>query len=625
MKIYKTAALDPNAYSYEENPARLQKDMDTVPFYMGGKVTKIRQKQDPEALKSNYFGVHFTPEEKTAAIYACGKATAEDPPVIIQLSPQEMKQKMDVDATIDMRLGYYLDEKRNDWMAILNSSQDDDEKSMAIYEEMDADAMNWQDETEVNGADDAVMRETSSCPPVVISNYLSGVDPTPYLQSIKDILSGNIPEELHVRMIGQFRTMHPVGEDRVKAIYQIPWVDFSQEPRAVNHEATEEELEEEGFHRENEYTIKNEKGQIVLSYDDLDYGNWMSREYLYQNKKQFLPGFEMSEDSVYHGTSLSRAKQAYPELLGRVATANSRLAKKVSHHYSWVYLDLPEEACALMKAFTHQIDPDDLFVEEGDGGKETDFHVTVKYGLNTDEVKEIKERLDEEKGGKVHLGSSSIFEADEYDVVKIDVKSDALNKLHAKLNELPHEDKHPDYHAHATIAYVKSGKGKKYVGKFKVNQDFKFKEVYFGDRDKKNHKISLAGSLHWYSKITQMHMSDKGIFAKTQNNWYRFAQVQNGEEKPYMLCIVYQDGGNHKEDKYREITHSLVHGKREYAVSEGEAKKLFSMKYPLVKEWFNNRKDIVPRVDTELIKKIQQKEQDKIDGAQQQFSRDWED
>lgn len=79
MKIYKTAALDPFSYSYEENPARLQKDMDTVPFYMGGKVTKIRQKQDPEALKSNYFGVHFTPEEKTAAIYACGKATAEDP------------------------------------------------------------------------------------------------------------------------------------------------------------------------------------------------------------------------------------------------------------------------------------------------------------------------------------------------------------------------------------------------------------------------------------------------------------------------------------------------------------------------------------------------------------------
>lgn len=242
-----------------------------------------------------------------------------------------MKQKMDVDATIDMRLGYYLDEKRNDWMAILNSSQDDDEKSMAIYEEMDADAMNWQDEPEVNDAGDAIAHNTSSCPPVVISNYLAGVDPTPYVQAIKEMLTGNIPEQLHINMIGQFRTMHPIGEDRVKAIYKIPWIDFSQEPHSVNHDSSDEELAEEGFHRdEGDDDIKNEKGQTVLSYEDLDSGNWISREYLYQNKNQFLPGFEMSEDNVYHGTTLARAKQAYPELLGHITTASSRFAKKTS-------------------------------------------------------------------------------------------------------------------------------------------------------------------------------------------------------------------------------------------------------------------------------------------------------
>ncbi len=41
------------------------------------------------------------------------------------------------------------------------------------------------------------------------------------------------------------------------------------------------------------------------------------------------------------------------------------------------------------------------------------------------------------------------------------------------------------------IAYVKSGTGKKYDGKFKIDEKFDFDCVYFGDIDKKDHKVKL--------------------------------------------------------------------------------------------------------------------------------------
>jgi hypothetical protein len=60
---------------------------------------------------------------------------------------------------------------------------------------------------------------------------------------------------------------------------------------------------------------------------------------------------------------------------------------------------------------------------------------------------------------------------DKYDVLKFDVryptKSGAfLHKINSKLQELPHTNGFPDYHPHSTIAYLKSGSGKKYIEKF---------------------------------------------------------------------------------------------------------------------------------------------------------------
>lgn len=197
----------------------------------------------------------------------------------------------------------------------------------------------------------------------------------------------------------------------------------------------------------------------------------------------------------------------YLKLIGVMAKNNKlvKTAKKAEHHYSWVYINLPKDIQEKLIEFGEEIDLDDLYVKEAEDGLELDPHATVKYGLLTEDVKDIKRCLDGLKGGKVYMGKSSIFTGDKYDVVKITVESEALENLHNNLNKLPHEDKHMEYQPHATIAYVKSGRGEKYDGKFNIGETFKFAEAFFGN-NKRDFKIKLASNkltinnLNWYRK-----------------------------------------------------------------------------------------------------------------------------
>ena len=308
-------SLDPNAWEYEENPARLRKDLDSVRTPYG----TILQPQDKSKLQSNYFGVHFTPNEETAAVYACGKATESDPPVIIELSPQDLVQVPDIDAQIDTALRSYLEEEANKWKEIIKKNKRDIKKTAdELYNSIDHDSQMWEFSDDVaNDAIDIVEQTNRSSPPSVIITYLADKSPEQTISLIKSLISGNIPDEFMIAVVNQFRVLNQVGNVRVKSIYQIDWIDFSYDPHNVNFDMSDEELEENGLHKDGD-DIRNDKGQKVLGYEDLDYGGqWLqATKILYENKQEFLPGYEMSNDSVYHGTTLSRAMQAYPELIG---------------------------------------------------------------------------------------------------------------------------------------------------------------------------------------------------------------------------------------------------------------------------------------------------------------------
>lgn len=114
------------------------------------------------------------------------------------------------------------------------------------------------------------------------------------------------------------------------------------------------------------------------------------------------------------------------------------------------------------------IDIDDIYEEKGDStyGIQKNPHLTLLYGLHEnvtdDQVKKIFDNFNEEIN--IEIDGIDIFENPKFDVVKFNVKkTDTLQKLFDKLSELPNSNEYPDYKPHITIAYVKSGTGKKYV------------------------------------------------------------------------------------------------------------------------------------------------------------------
>jgi hypothetical protein len=113
--------------------------------------------------------------------------------------------------------------------------------------------------------------------------------------------------------------------------------------------------------------------------------------------------------------------------------------------FEWGRLNIPDE-------FLHYGDPDS-------NPRETEQHVTVKFGLTVAEVPdELRQITQNYRPFPVYIGKVTLFRNAENDVVKLDVESPQLRELNAAISAaIPNEDKYPDYKPHLTIAYVKKG------------------------------------------------------------------------------------------------------------------------------------------------------------------------
>lgn len=159
-----------------------------------------------------------------------------------------------------------------------------------------------------------------------------------------------------------------------------------------------------------------------------------------------------------------------------------------------VFLDVDKKA---WKELQDMISEDDLYTEDGDDGygRENEPHVTILYGLHGDiEDKDLEVEIDKISEPKIKFEKISTFDNEKFDVLKFDVKSPDLIKLNKKFSEFPHTNTFPDYHAHATIAYLKKGTAEKYIKKAKDLVDMKIendKIVYSKvDGSKKEYKIN---------------------------------------------------------------------------------------------------------------------------------------
>jgi hypothetical protein len=170
------------------------------------------------------------------------------------------------------------------------------------------------------------------------------------------------------------------------------------------------------------------------------------------------------------------------------------------HSFSSTQVNLYEPLKSKILALADKIPDEEL---SGDG-RESEPHITVRYGLHTDDPRPVVDVLKDCAPIRYTLGAVSIFVVDDndsqrggdqYDVVKVDVESPGLVELNRRLGILPCTDTHPTYHPHVTIAYVKPGLGRKYAGSadFSKQLSAKASEVVFSNREGAKTFIPLAG------------------------------------------------------------------------------------------------------------------------------------
>jgi 2'-5' RNA ligase len=103
--------------------------------------------------------------------------------------------------------------------------------------------------------------------------------------------------------------------------------------------------------------------------------------------------------------------------------------------------------------------------EIGEDWRETDPHVTVKYGIHTNNADEVRAALPPVPAPlSFTLGRTNFFSADKYDVLYVEVFSPDLVAMNDWLStHLENTNTQATYIPHATVAYLKRGLAKRYM------------------------------------------------------------------------------------------------------------------------------------------------------------------
>ncbi|MEZ5427289.1 MAG: transglycosylase SLT domain-containing protein [Pyrinomonadaceae bacterium] len=185
----------------------------------------------------------------------------------------------------------------------------------------------------------------------------------------------------------------------------------------------------------------------------------------------------------------------------QIAEPTPKTENENVHKFSSTQVDLPaEESRQILDLGKDLIKEEDIYTDPKDPsfGREDNPHITVKYGLHTENPAEVRQILGGEKPFEATLGKTSIFPGGPetpYDVVKVDVKSPELHRLNKLISEGTRvTDTHPKYVPHVTLAYVKLGTGEKYAGRADLEgQKIKFDRIAFSSKTGEVEDIPLGG------------------------------------------------------------------------------------------------------------------------------------
>jgi 2'-5' RNA ligase len=180
-------------------------------------------------------------------------------------------------------------------------------------------------------------------------------------------------------------------------------------------------------------------------------------------------------------------KHTYIQKLAKVGATYSNASTQI---------DLPTQLSQEVMAWGKTNIPDkDLYTKDADKGREDEIHTTLFYGITEDDPEKIRDLLSGVKPFECRLGIITVFkDKKEYDVLKIDIESSEQTKLHYLIREnVKNKNDYPTYAPHLTIAYMKKGKGDKFIGEDRFRGvTFTVTEIVFSTKDHNKIRIPLG-------------------------------------------------------------------------------------------------------------------------------------
>lgn len=130
-----------------------------------------------------------------------------------------------------------------------------------------------------------------------------------------------------------------------------------------------------------------------------------------------------------------------------------------AYSYGCLMAMLPEPVAKRVRAFAALIPDEDIYeTADGEHGREEHCHITIKYGLHTDDGQLVADVVSSQYVVGAKLGRMSVFENDKYVVLKIDVDSPEIHALNQYVSDMFEvTDGFPVYHPHVTVAYLRKG------------------------------------------------------------------------------------------------------------------------------------------------------------------------
>jgi len=232
---------------------------------------------------------------------------------------------------------------------------------------------------------------------------------------------------------------------------------------------------------------------MILENDEAD----IDQEYKYRE-------LDMAEDEIERLEKELAALESRPkpsETSAQVSDKN----EPTKYKFGNTQADIPPDSDAgkALARLRAKIDPADLMPSTNttDGsGLEEDSHITIRYGIDSDDTTGLRAFLEKQAPFEATLGKVTSFPPSEHSdgaaPIVVAIESADLRRLEKELDQHGKfiDRTFPDYKPHATLGYVKPDAAKKYVGMGGMEgKKFTVSSVSISNKDGSKTEVQLKG------------------------------------------------------------------------------------------------------------------------------------